>query len=229
MTNLNFKILLIILSISFSCFGQGKEMKITINSKQLNCKYELYKPATQIRMIYKDSSEAKNKTPEELMTSIISAKNQEWINYNTFGGKDKAAIFSEDEFNEKAKQKEKNYLELISKLDFKLDSINYAIVKFKYFQNNPNKPIMGVTLMIYANERWLQTFNAEINNLSMMMLVFKEDILGRILLGVGNNQMENDLIKLIYKDGLNVDFLFKQNLNLEQKKYFINDLNWKDK
>ncbi|MBL0738428.1 hypothetical protein JI750_16145 [Flavobacterium sp. GN10] len=226
MTNLNFKILLIIFSISFSCFGQGKGMKITINSKQLDSKYELYKPAKQIRIVYKDTSDAKNKTTDELMTSIISANNQDWVNYNTFGGKEKAAIFSEDEFNKKVKLKEKYYLELLSKLELKVDSINYTIVKFKYFQNNPDKPIMGVTLMIHKNERWYQTFNAEINNLSMMMLVFKEDILGRMIKGAGNNQMENDLIKIIYKDGLNVDFLFKQNLNSEQKKYFINDLNW---
>lgn len=83
--------------------------------------------------------------------------------------------------------------------------------------------------MIFSKDRWFQTFDAKINNISMMMLVFKEDVLERILLGIGNNSIENDLIKIVYEKGLNIDLLFKQNFSDEQKKYFINDLNWDNK
>lgn len=227
MIELNLKYLLLSFVISFFCFSQKNEVQIILNSKELkNCNYELYRPVVEIKMIYKDTLDAVNNTPEQLMTSIISASNQEWVNYNCFGGKEKAAPFSKEEFNKKMRGKEKNYIELLAKLEFSIDSVKYSVVKFRYFQAKIKKPIMGSLLMIYSNSRWFQTSNAKLNNLSMMMLVFKEDILERILSGLGNNQMENNLIKLVYSNGLNIDLLFKQNFNQEQKKYFINDLNW---
>jgi hypothetical protein len=227
MTTFSFKTIFFLFLIPFFCFSQKKEVKIILNSKQLkNCSYERYKPSVQIKMIYKDTTEAKNKTPEELMTSTISARNQEWVNYNYLGGKERAAPFSKDEFDEKIRQKENNYFELLAKLEFSVDSIKYSVIKFRYFQAKIKNPIMGSILMVYSKHRWFQTFNAQINNLSMMMLVFKEDILERIISGIGNNQMENDLIKLVYSNGLNIDLLFQQNFNQEQKDYFINNLNW---
>ncbi|EKT3958022.1 hypothetical protein NTJ28_002020 [Flavobacterium psychrophilum] len=227
MTTFKFKIVFFLILIPFFCFSQKKEVKIILNSKQLkNCSYEIYKPTVQIKMMYKDTTEAKNKTLEQLMTSIISAKNQEWVNYNSFGGKEKAAPFTKSEFDEKYNNKSKNYFELLAKLEFSVDSLKYFVIKFRYFQAKVKKPIMGSILMTFSKGRWYQTFDAKITNLSMMMLVFKEDIVERILLGTGSSSLENDLIKIVYKDGLNIDLLFQQDFNQEQKTYFINDLNW---
>lgn len=223
----NFKLILIFLFIPFFCFSQKKDIKLIINSKPLmDCNYELFNPKVKITMIYKDTLDVKNVTTEELMTSIFSATNQKWVDYNSLGGKEKATPFTNSEFLEKIKYKDKNYMEMLSKLEFKSDSIQYAIVKFNYYLEQHKKNIKGSILMQKEKNRWYQTSNAKINNLTMMMLVFKEDILGRLLTGQGINKMEKDLISIIYNDGLDIDKLFQQNFTTEQKDYFINKLNW---
>ena len=228
MAKLIFKKWLFLILIPFFCFSQQKEVKIILKSKQLkNCSYQLYKPTVTVKMIYKDTTEALNKTSEQLMTSLISAKNQEWVNYNSFGGKEKSTPFNETEFEEALKYKKENYFELLAKLEFSVDSAKYSVVKFNYFKAKIKKPIMGSILMIYSKDRWFQTFDFKFNSLSMMMLVFKEDILERILTGNGQNELENNLLKLVYNNGLNIEDLFKQNFNQEQKNYYINPLNWK--
>lgn len=100
MTTFKFKVTLFLFLISLLCFSQKKDVKINLNTKQLrNCNYKIYKISPSIKMIYEDTIESKNETQEQLMTSIISAKNQEWVNYNSFGGKEKAAPFTKSEFD----------------------------------------------------------------------------------------------------------------------------------
>ena len=70
-----------------SFFGLCGQSDVSLSYEGVsNFSYEIYEIPYLVKMIYRDTLEAKNRTPEELMSSVISATNQERIDYNTFGG-----------------------------------------------------------------------------------------------------------------------------------------------
>ena len=73
--------------VSIQLFSQKDDLKgertlIKIDNIANEAKYYLYEPSFKAKKYYKSQSEAANTSPEELFMSIISATNQDWINYN---------------------------------------------------------------------------------------------------------------------------------------------------
>lgn len=52
--------------------------------------YHSYDPPLRITADYNSLTEALNLFPEQLIQSVLSASNQEWIDYNTLGGEEKS-------------------------------------------------------------------------------------------------------------------------------------------
>ncbi len=210
--------------------GQEDELgtRIIMNSDSFkNSRYYIYTPFFKAKAIYKKQSEASNLFPEQLMSSILSASNQEWVNYNTSGGSEKSDIKSENHF-EKVKNIDFNntFFELHSKLEFTSNGEEMAIIKFFYNEKN-EKPIAGSIVMKKENNQWKTISTPDTTIIATALMVFKADIMKRMLIGKGINRMENNLIKKVMtKEGFNFQKLFSIRLSETEKKYFTNPLNW---
>ena len=76
--------LLVLLISSIACFAQEEYSNILLSySETQDIFYYKYNPEFIIKADYKSQSEAINAYPEQLIQSVLSATNQEWVNYNT--------------------------------------------------------------------------------------------------------------------------------------------------
>ncbi|XKX06547.1 hypothetical protein R8G61_04280 [Tenacibaculum maritimum] len=86
---MNKKTLIILLYLLFS-FSQKEYSNIIFSfSEEQSINVFKYSEDFIIRADYNDKEEAVNEYPEQLIQSVFSATNQEWVNYNTLGGEKK--------------------------------------------------------------------------------------------------------------------------------------------
>ena len=201
-------------------FGQTSIVALTLEKGNIiKGEYSLYSPIKIIRAIYKDTISAKNLIPEQLMTSILSSNSKEWEKYNSLE-------FDNDVVYEPVNNQILNY-ELISTFNFQLDSLQMAIVKFRLVNTIEKKAILGITIMQRDKIRWKTTSSQLTTKISTLFLVFKDEVLQRILNDKPLNGTEMELLKNIkVNNGFLLEKLLNQNFNDTQKKYFINPLNW---
>lgn len=207
---------ILICLISKTAHCQSVKIILKNSSKLLNGKYHIYEPILKIQARYKDTTEAKNETPEELMTSIVSSNSKLWEKYN-------AAEFDENESYTFVKGIE---YELLSKLEFEIDSLPMAIIKFKLIKPDEVKKIVGVAIIKKNSKRWKTTSSYYVNRLSIAFLVFRENIMQNLILKNPKNNIEKKLLEKCYSNGLDIEKLLSQDFTKEQKEYFINPLNW---
>lgn len=162
------------------------------------------------------------------MSSIISASSQDWEDLNTLGGSLESDKKTESDFL-KVKKLDKNltYFELLAKLEFVANGIEIAIIKFNLHQKKEEEPILGCLVLQKENGKWKKTSKPSTTNISTVLLVFKADVLGRIIENKGINEIENKIINLVSdSNGVNFDLFLKLELNPEEKEYLTNPLNW---
>lgn len=211
-------------------YSQSNELgsRVIITSgKFTNSKFYIYSPPFKAKAIYKNQSEAENLFPEQLMSSILSASNQEWVDYNTLGGTKKSDKKNNNHFEEVKKiDINKTFFELYSKLEFNSNAAKMAIVKF-YYVTDSKKPVAGAIVMQKENGIWKSTSTSYTTNIAMALMVFKPDIIGRMLKGESINKMEKKILKAVYdENGFSFEKLIKIKLSKEEKEYFTNPLNW---
>jgi len=142
-----------------------------------------YEPGLKLKATLSSLNEVKNKFPEELMQSILAARNQEWINYNTLGGEEKATKKEQSHFDKIIKMnKEKNYFELQHKLTFELGGVLTCIVKFYFYQEN-EKLVSGAYLLQKVNDRWYKTSSSSLSILPIIVMRMKSEVLSGIIYG----------------------------------------------
>lgn len=130
----------------------------------------------------KNISEVENKTPEQLAQSILSCSSREWDIKNTLGGAENVAEKTKKEYDKiKSMDKEKNFLELISKVEFDIDNIRTAIVKIYYFSETFPKPQVGIFVMQQYNGVWYKTNTRQVNNIALTIMRLKPDILDDLI------------------------------------------------
>ncbi len=152
-----------------------------------------YDPPLIIRADYSNINEAVNEYPEELVQSILSARNQEWVDYNTLGGAEKSFKKKEAHFLRVATMnKDENYFELHHKLTFNMGAIPTALIKF-YFNQEGEVPVSGCFVMQNVDGKWKKTSNSTLSTLSIAIMRFKTDVLSGIILGTSQNE---DIINL---------------------------------
>lgn len=82
---LSFVILLILNTI----YAQEEETNLILSyPEESEISFYKYPIDTNVKAIYNNQTDVVNKYPEQLLESIISATNQEWVNYNTLGGEE---------------------------------------------------------------------------------------------------------------------------------------------
>lgn len=190
-------------------------------------KFYVYEPSFKAKAIYKDLVQVKNNYPEELMSSILSANTQEWVNYNNLRGEKEADVKPSSYF-EKVKKYDinKTFFELQAKLSFKANGNEMAIIKFYFYQQDKENPVAGALIMQKKEGIWKTTSRPYLTPIAMALMVFKPQVLKRLLSNDPLNSIEERLLRKVYSDGFSFDVLLQQKLSDEEKKYFTNPLNW---
>ena len=172
----------------------------------------VYDPPLKIKAIYKSIDEAKNKTPEELMISIRSADTQEWLNYNTKGGKAHKAD-PEKLAKRHAYDPDLYYFELIHKLEFERNDTPIVIIKY-WFVDGGKRTLIAEAWLEKINGRWVRgaaTYN-ETENLAELVRIVKTEYLQDIITGRrSKNDLVNELARKSRRRGVfDMDLLSKE-------------------
>ncbi|MRJ07779.1 hypothetical protein EDL99_02615 [Ornithobacterium rhinotracheale] len=158
---------------------------------------EFYKSDTYIKERYQQFSDVKNSTPEELLKSHISAKDNEWLSYNY--GKD--VTWEDSKIKELLN--ENNYIELLFRLNFRVSNKEYSIVKLNAKSKSSSIPI---ALLMKKNEgRWVFTDEKILQSLKLIIYLLP---IGDIY-SIFNNETRNDNRNLdIFRDKIWIDNSF---------------------
>ncbi|MCA6420690.1 MAG: hypothetical protein IM603_16485 [Cytophagales bacterium] len=177
------------------CHSQNSEYPNIILSYSENqtLYFHEYNPPLKVKAEYTQLSQALNQYPEQLIQSILSAKNQNWVDYNTLGGTENSSKLDEAHFQKIIlMDKEKNYFELVHKLTFNVGSVPTALVKFYFYQENQT-PVSGCHVMQNINGRWQKTSHPSLSLLAIAFMRFKTEVIKGVILGGSKDQ---EVIKL---------------------------------
>lgn len=156
--------------------------------------FHVYEPPFIARAIYQDTTEAVNRYPEQLVSSVLAADNQAWVNYNTLGGQGEDKT---DEHFQKvaAMNKEECYYELRSKLTFTHEEKQVAVIKFYIHLTDLPKPVSGSITLQKVGERWYVSPLPNTSDIYTTMRRFQSDKLLQIMKGESDGSaMMNELI-----------------------------------
>lgn len=232
-----FSILLIFLIGSYASWAQTKGVPIILsnNGASGDLNYHIYDPPFLAKPVYSDTTEAVNQYPEQLMSSIMSATSQEWVNYNTLGGAKEAEQKTEQELEMfKRLDKESNYYQLVSKLTFQTNGAEMAIIKFYLQLEIAPRPFSGAYVMQRVDNRWYKTVTTFTSPMALLMMRFDAEKLGMVLKGEETGELFMDeLIQLVHTNG-QVDFQvllnefdsWFSNNDTDRQAYFLDQNSW---
>jgi hypothetical protein len=166
-------------------FGQDTESHnfLLSYSERQSLYFFEYAPALQIKADYTDVIQADNLYPEQLMQSILSARNQAWVDYNSLGGAATSQKMSDNHFQKiVSMDKAINYFELIHKMTFNVGTVPTALVKFYFHQENA-KPASGCVVMQFVEGRWQKTSDPSLSMLSIALMRIKTNVMQGVLYG----------------------------------------------
>jgi len=186
---------------------------------------------------YLKQSQVKNATPEQLFESIQSTTNQEWVNYNTYGGEESASKKKPEFFQRiETMDKNTNYFELQAKLYFIHEGQDYAFVKFRvHLDKYPNKSIAGCYLIIKENGRWYHHRTSKLNGrIKFVLANMKPEVLTKIFRQEKTDiKIHNELLKKItIGNEIDLEKLVEEYYTWTEKErpeacnYFLDPLNW---
>ena len=135
--------------------------------KNNQIEFSKYKQIVRIKKKYTSFNEVKNKTVEELMKSQISVQNNEWLSYN-FG---KKMNWRDEQFTKiKNQDEQRNYIELVRKVTYSLEGINYSVLRINVYDEKRDKPIV-ITLMARQIEgRWIFIRNKSKSSIEFLLM-----------------------------------------------------------
>ncbi len=177
-----------------------------------NSSFYVYNPPFKAKAIYKDTIEAVNSYPEQLMSSIMSENSEAWYYYNNLERNKISSKIKERFNNVSALDKDKNYMELLHKFEFEVSGTQYAIIKFKLVVEEREEPSYGAYALTKVENKWKKTASPLTFKLVMLNAFFKTDKLNQIIKGnKTNDKLVNNVIEKVYENGiLNVEKLLEE-------------------
>jgi hypothetical protein len=216
--------------------AQQREVPLGLsNSAISNSNFFIYSPRLIVKPTLKDSTEAANEYPEQLVTSILSSSNQTWVNYNTLGGaKNSEKLNAEVLQFRKSMDKDKNFQQLVCKFSFTANGSEMAMIKFFFHTEKLPKAYSGVTVMQKVGNRWYQTSPVFTSQLSLLMMRFDSEKLATVMKAkpTGDKLMDNLIKQVKDENGINLDKLTKEfnqwysTNDKEKLDYFIDKDAW---
>ena len=169
------------------CYSQEEPNLILSYVEESEISFYQYPEDTFVKKIYTSQSEVITEYPEQLLESIISATNQEWVNYNTLGGEEKASKKNDSHFERVRKMnRDSNYFRLSHKLSFMMGGIPTVMIKFfTHFENM--EELSGVAVMQKVDNRWQKTSHPSLSTLSIIVMRIKSEVLEGVVLQNSNN------------------------------------------
>lgn len=214
----NYLILLFSL-LSLKAVAQEKGARL-LSSNINDIYFYKYEESFKIKAELVSQSDAKNLFPEQLLQSILSSTNYDWDIYNTLGGKDKAKPKSDKHYQKvKTMDKSLNYFELKHKLEFDIEGIPTAIIKYDMVFEGQTEIMSAVIVMQKYDGRWQKTSTKMINDLAMIVWRLKTIEFEKILLAKADNTFLKALIDIVFVNG-KIDFI---KLNKEIESWYSND------
>ncbi len=225
-------ILLFTLIFSTQGFGQMYD-GITMNAFKeeiVDISFARYSNPYKIKASYKNERKAKLNTPEELMTSLISANNQKWFDNNFLFGELESIKKGENHFDFiKKMDVESNYFNLIYKVTVMKDTTQYAFLKYGINAQGLQEEVPAVKSMKKKGGKWYLTPSSDFAKFSLIFIFFDDEKLEKLLFGPWDSPefveakskvFENDLFNL----GKLNDFCIELNRNPDSILYNF----WKD-
>lgn len=124
-----------------------------------------YPSNTRVGMVYTNVSQVKNQTPEELMSSILCANTQEWVNFNEI---EPSKLSKEKASQINNANRLKNYFDLLQKIEFDANGTTYALIKFRLTIENSPKPMNLTETMALKNNHWMRVTESSLTSLIFM-------------------------------------------------------------
>lgn len=199
--------LTIIVSLVTVCsYAQADNANMILSENQESqLLYHSHDPPLRITADYISVDEAVNLYPEQLIQSILSARDQEWVDYNTLGGAEKSTQKEQSHFDQIASMnKDSNYFELYNKLTFDVGGTPTAMIKF-LFKQEGQKLVSGCFMMQQINGRWYKTSIPSFSTLSIMIMRLKTEALEAAILGNSNDPGLAQFAERVTTDG-SLDF-----------------------
>jgi hypothetical protein len=218
------RLIVLFLLIPFVVFGQKYDgICHTVNKLGMTItKFEFYayKNETFINEKYGNIREVTNSTPEELLKSQLSVTNNDWLSLN-YG---KTMNWSKEQFEKL--NNPANKIELLCKLNIKVDDIDFSIFKMNLY--NKQQPISIYLLMRrQINNKWIISENNIFSNLGFIIMFTSLDDLYYAFNNKPNssNQKINALIRKSWQNSSIIDLNMFINemggllMNSEYEKY----------
>lgn len=227
------KVLMLFCFFCYNLYSQNRincEDKIVLSiSEIIEYEFHVYSPKLIVKKAFSSLKQVKNLYPEELLQSELSAVNQEWVNFNYGKVHEKSASHFD---SVKTLNIDKNFYELICKLQYIYNKEKYAILKFYLVFEGLEEPIGVWRTMKFKEGRWVITSNEFTTDLGMLICSFDSEKLKLLLLNEASNEEQiNELKDKIYDNGiLNLEKLLKEFNNwiekgLKREKVFFLDPN----
>ena len=163
--------------------------------------YHKYDPVLQLKKRYASFDEVENQTPEELLISQMSAKNNEWLAYNF----ENEVKWNDEQFQRISSQDpQKNFIELIRKITYKIGGVDYSILRLKIYDDRKKKPATLSLMAIKKQEKWVFVQNKDKSPLEFLMTNLNLNNLDEIF---ENKNSDNSLLNEIIESSWNSNYL----------------------
>jgi hypothetical protein len=213
---------LLFLSLIVSAQSFKESDVILFNSAYQTVRYHVYEPPLKIQALYSDTTQAVNQFPEQVLMSMISARNQDWVNYNYLnkqGDEKPASHFRQVE----RMNKENNYFEAISKYEFTYSGNPAVFIKYYLRFEEQEKPMGAFKVMQKINGKWYIAPIPNFINVPYMLYWFKEERMQELLSGAQTgNQLTDQLIAATRDPNGSLDF---EKLSEEFRKMYLGGTN----
>ncbi|MEC3908209.1 hypothetical protein VOI54_14355 [Tamlana sp. 2201CG12-4] len=195
-------LILLITTSYLSSYGQEQQVDCanTIRINQITKNFKIFKYPENFKIEKLNSfDKVKNKSPEQLMRSVISATNLDWYNFNR---EEKKQNSSQDFAYIKQVSPEAYYVKLLYKVSFEASGFKYAIIKYNLLDNK--KPVLGYAeAMKKRGERWFTTSEEEISQFSFFMIMIDTKYIDNIFNNTrSDNSNLNQILNLNQFNGI---------------------------
>ncbi|HEY8399715.1 MAG TPA: hypothetical protein VIK89_00560 [Cytophagaceae bacterium] len=172
----------------------GIPVNVTVKLKVPEANFMDYDTLFKAKRIFTDVSQVSNSTVEELVSSVYSADNQKWVNFNYYQP-EQAPKFNKKEYKERAsKNIDTSFYQLIHRLSFLHDGIPTAIVKYRYIKEGVPQNF-GSLIAQNINNRWYVVNIPELEEQRKLIQAIKTEMF--IALSTGRARRDDILKQLI--------------------------------